>query len=484
MASTIVIFGASGDLTSRKLIPAIYSLHQKKRLPPDTRVVGFARTRFSHDGWREQLAESTARVAGPEFDAALWSDLASRIFYFPGSVDRVDDFHALGTLLQEIEHGGTATRIYYLSMAPHFYEAAAQNLGAARMAGEDRGPRRIVVEKPFGTDLAGAQQLNRKLHGVFAESQVYRIDHYLGKETVQNVLVLRFANTIFEPVWNRNYVDHVEITAAESLTVGHRGGYYDTAGVLRDMLQGHLLQLLTLTAMEAPVRFEAEAVRDEKVKVLRAVRPVQLEDVGADTLRGQYRGYCEEPGVRPDSQTATFAAIKLHVDNWRWQGVPFYLRSGKAMSCATTQLVIQFRQPPYMLFGGGPRDPRDSNRLVVQIQPAEGIQVHFYTKVPDAGMRLRMTDLSFRFREKFAGPMPEAYQRLLLDVINGDASLFARSDEVETAWSVVDPIQSAWDTASQPQLLPYEPGMWGPVESTEWIERQGRSWFDTCPVLH
>jgi glucose-6-phosphate 1-dehydrogenase len=339
------------------------------------------------------------------------------------------------------------------------------------------------VEKPFGTDLASARRFNRQIHEVFAENQVYRIDHYLGKETVQNVLVLRFANTIFEPVWNRNYVSHVEITAAESLTVGQRAGYYDTAGVLRDMLQGHLLQLLTLTAMEAPVRFEAEAVRDEKVKVLRAVRPVQAADVGADTLRGQYRGYCEEPGVRPDSQTATFVAVKLHVDNWRWQGVPFYLRSGKAMSCATTQLVIQFRQPPYMLFGGGPRDPRDANRLVVQIQPAEGIQVHFHTKVPDAGMRLRMTDLSFRFGEEFAGPMPEAYQRLLLDVINGDASLFARSDEVETAWSIVDPIQSAWDTASRPRLLPYEPGMWGPAEATEWMERQERSWFDTCPVL-
>jgi len=484
MAPTIVIFGASGDLTSRKLIPAIYSLHQKKRLPPDTKVVGFARTRFTHDDWREQLAESTTRFAGAEFDGAAWSDLASRIFYSPGSVDRIDDLQALCKLLEEIEGGGTSTRIYYLSMAPHFYEAAVANLGAARMAGEGHGPRRIVVEKPFGTDLASAQQLNRKIHDVFAENQVYRIDHYLGKETVQNVLVLRFANTIFEPVWNRNYVDHVEITAAESLTVGHRAGYYDTAGVLRDMLQGHLLQLLTLTAMEAPVRFEAEAVRDEKVKVLRAVRPVQGEDVGADTLRGQYLGYCEEPGVRPDSQTATFAAIKLRVDNWRWQGVPFYLRSGKAMSCATTQLVIQFRQPPYMLFGGGPRDSRDANRLVVQIQPAEGIQVHFHTKVPDAGMRLRMTDLSFRFREKFAGPMPEAYQRLLLDVINGDASLFARSDEVETAWSIVDPIQSAWDTGSQPQLLRYEPGMWGPVEATEWMERQGRSWFDTCPVLH
>ena len=484
MTQTIVIFGASGDLTSRKLIPALYALHQKKRLAPDTRIVGFARTEFSHEAWRQRLAESTARFVGEKFDAATWDALAPRIFYFPGNVDRVDDFAALDRFLTESEGAGAAARLYYLAMAPQFYETAVAHLGAAGLAGETHGSRRIVVEKPFGTDLASARRFNRQIHEVFAESQVYRIDHYLGKETVQNVLVLRFANTIFEPVWNRNYIEHVEITAAEALTVGHRAGYYDTAGVLRDMLQGHLLQLLSLAAMETPVRFEAEAVRDEKVKVLRAVRPLRPEDVATDTLRGQYDGYRAEPGVQPGSQTATFAAVKLHVDNWRWQGVPFYLRSGKAMSCGTTQLVVQFREPPYMLFEGGPRDLRDANRLVIQIQPAEGIQLHFQTKVPDAGMQVRMTDLSFRFREKFAGPMPEAYQRLLLDAINGDASLFARADEVETAWSIVDPIQSAWDNSSQPPLKMYEPGLWGPVESTDWMEQQGHSWFDTCPVLH
>jgi glucose-6-phosphate 1-dehydrogenase len=483
MTQTIVIFGASGDLTSRKLIPALYSLHQKKRLAPDTRIVGFARTEFSHEAWRQRLTESTALFVGAPFDAAGWNELAQRIFYFPGNVGRVDDFHSLDRFLKEGEGNGPAARTYYLAMAPQFYEAAVGNLGAAGLAGETQGPRRIVVEKPFGTDLASARRFNRRIHEVFAEPQVYRIDHYLGKETVQNVLVLRFANTIFEPVWNRNYIEHVEITAAEALTVGHRAGYYDTAGVLRDMLQGHLLQLLSLTAMETPVRFEAEAVRDEKVKVLRAVRPLRPEDVATDTVRGQYHGYRAEPGVGPDSQTATFAAVKLHIDNWRWQGVPFYLRSGKALSCGTTQLVIQFREPPYMLFEGGPRDHREANRLVIQIQPAEGLQLHFHTKVPDAGMQLRMTDLSFRFREKFAGPMPEAYQRLLLDVINGDASLFARADEVESAWSIVDPIQSAWDRGS-PLLLEYEPGLWGPVESTAWMEQQGRSWFDVCPVLH
>lgn len=484
MRQTIVIFGASGDLTSRKLIPALYALHQKNRLPAETRIVGVARTPFSHEAWRERLAESTAQFVGEQFDTAVWEALAARIEYVPGNVDQVEDFRKLDQFLREREGNESSGRIYYLAISPQFYESAVAQLGAAGLADEARGPRRIVVEKPFGTDLASARRFNRQLHEACAEHQIYRIDHYLGKETVQNVLVLRFANAIFEPVWNRNYVEHVEITAAEALTVGHRAGYYDTAGVLRDMVQGHLLQLLTLTAMETPVRFEAEAVRDEKVKVLRAVRPLRPEDVVADTLRGQYLGYRAEPGVPPESPTATFAAVKLHVDNWRWQGVPFYLRSGKAMSCGTTQVVIQFRRPPYMLFGGCPHGACESNRLVIQIQPAEGVQLHFQTKVPDAGMQLRLTDLSFRFREKFSGPMPEAYQRLLLDVINGDASLFARADEVEHAWTIVDPIQSAWDRESQPPLLMYEPGQWGPVEATQWMEQQGRSWFDTCPVLH
>jgi glucose-6-phosphate 1-dehydrogenase len=483
MTQTIVIFGASGDLTSRKLIPALYSLHKKKRLAPDTRIVGFARTQFSHEAWRQRLAESTAGFVGDQFDAAAWNSLASRILYFPGNVDRAEDFRTLDEFLKADEESGAA-RLYYLAMAPQFYETAVSHLGAAGLAVETLGPRRIVIEKPFGTDLPSAQRLNRQIHDAFAENQVYRIDHYLGKETVQNVLVLRFGNTIFEPVWNRNYVDHVEITAAESLTVGHRAGYYDTAGVLRDMLQGHLMQLLSLAAMETPVRFEAEAVRDEKVKVLRAVRPLRPENIATDTIRGQYRGYRAEPGVREDSQAATFAAVKLHIDNWRWQGVPFYLRSGKAMSCGTTQIVVQFRQPPYMLFEDGPRDGRDANRLLIQIQPAEGIQLLFQTKVPDAGMQLRMTDLSFRFRDKFAAPMPEAYERLLLDAINGDASLFTRADEVESAWSIVDPIQAAWDNGVNPPLRIYEPGLWGPVESMEWMEQQGRSWFDACPVLH
>jgi len=484
MGHTIVIFGASGDLTSRKLIPALYELQRKGRLPQPARIVGVSRSPFSHDAWRAKLGESTARFVGSRFERSAWEAFAASVFYHAGDIERPDAFPLLERFLAELEGAEPATRVYYLATAPQFYGPALVHLGMAGMAHQAGGPRRIVIEKPFGVDRASARELNAVVHQVFREPQVFRIDHYLGKETVQNVLVLRFANAIFEPVWNRNYVDYVEITAAEEVAVGHRGSYYDTAGVLRDMFQNHLLQQLALTAMEAPARFEAEYVRDEKVKVLRAIRPMRPEDVAANTVRGQYQGYREEPGVAAESRTATFAAVKLLVDNWRWQGVPFYLRSGKAMSCQTTQIVIQFRQPPHLLFEGGPRGVREANRLVIQIQPAEGIQLHFQTKVPDAGMQMRLTDLSFRFQERFSGVMPDAYQRLLLDVMLGDASLFARADEVELAWGIIDPIQSTWDQQDVSELYAYERGGWGPEESAEWMYYQGRQWFDTCPVLH
>ena len=352
------------------------------------------------------------------------------------------------------------------------------------MAVETNGPRRIVVEKPFGTDLATARTLNEHLHSVFNERQVFRIDHYLGKESVQNILALRFANTIFEPVWNRRYIDHVQITVAEEVAVGRRGSYYDNAGVLRDMFQNHLLQLLMVTAMEAPVRFNSSAVRNEKVKVLEAIRPLDLSEVAAAGVRGQYRGYLDEPGVPPTSQTATFGAVRLEVDNWRWQGVPFYLRSGKVMSCRTTQIVIAFRQPPLELFADGKhRSVREGNRLVIQIQPAEGIQLHFHTKVPGGGMKLRLTDLEFSYSRQFMGRLPEAYEPLLLDVMTGDASLFARADEVEKSWEIIDPFIRAWSSVDMPPIDPYIAGEWGPMASVEWMAAQGRTWFDTCPVL-
>jgi glucose-6-phosphate 1-dehydrogenase len=493
MAHTIVIFGASGDLTSRKLIPALYELYRKKRLPPKTRIVGFSRTKFTHDEWREKLAGTTAQFVGKMFDADLWREFAPSIYYHAGDIDNAEHFPQLANFLDELDrqlpasddaaNGKANARVFYLSTAPQLYAPVVAHLGAAGLAREEHGPSRVVVEKPFGTDLATAKQLNEDIHKVFAEHQVYRIDHYLGKETVQNILVLRFANSIFEPIWNRNYIDHVQITAAEELTVGHRAAYYDGVGILRDMFQNHLLQLMTFTAMEAPARFEADAIRDEKVKVLRSVRIMKPEQVYTDTIRGQYRKYRDEPNVPPDSEAATFGAVKLHIDNWRWQGVPFLLRSGKAMSCRTTQIVIQFREAPHMMFESGPRAAFESNRLVIQVQPAEGIQLHFQTKVPDAGMKLRLTDLSFNFRDRFTGAMPEAYQRLLLDILHGDASLFSRADEVELAWSIIDPIQRGWEHPGWPPLELYEAGGWGPPNSVLWMCQQFREWFDTCPVL-
>ncbi len=484
MAHSLVIFGASGDLTGRKLIPALYQLHVKKRLPEMTRIVGFSRTRFSHDQWREDLAQGTRNFAGKSFDQQTWNEFASRIFYFPGDLTSLDDVGGLKRFLDETESGESCTRLFYLATAPRFYEPAVANLGASGLAEERSGQRRVVVEKPFGVDLPTSQRLNLAIHNHFSEEQIYRIDHYLGKETVQNILVLRFANAIFEPIWNRNYIDHVQITVAEEVAVGDRGAYYDQAGVIRDMFQNHLLQLLMIAAMEVPVRYNAQHVRDEKVKVLQAIRPLTSKEVATDTFRGQYQGYLQEPGVAPDSNTATFAAVKLWIDNWRWQGVPFYLRSGKRMSCRTTQLMIAFRKPPQMLFTDGGESPIHSDSLIIQIQPAEGIQLHFQTKVPDAGMKLRLTDLDFRFSREFSGVMPEAYERLLLDALHGDASLFARSDEVELAWKVCDPIIAAWQEQAKPDLQVYEPGEWGPRSSGEWIEGQGRHWFDACPVLH
>ncbi|MDC0936080.1 glucose-6-phosphate dehydrogenase [Pirellulales bacterium] len=481
----LVILGASGDLTSRKLIPELYELHRKGRLPQGVRILGFSRTKYSDEAWRNELAKTTPHFVGDDFDRSTWDEFSQQIRYLPGDIGNKEDFRTLAATLDAWDGANPSPRIYYLSTAPRFYEPAVQQLAACGLATEQNpeAPRRVVVEKPFGTDLASAQRLNRSLHDAFAERQVYRIDHYLGKETVQNLLVLRFANTIFEPIWNRNYIEHVQITVAEEVDVGKRAGYYDTAGVVRDMIQNHLLQLLMITAMESPVRYEADAIRDEKVKVLQAVRRLDAETVCRDTFRGQYRGYLDSDGVAPESDTATFAAIKLDIDNWRWQGVPFYLRSGKAMSCRTTQIVIQFREPPQRLFQNSPSGLTSANRLVIQVQPAEGIQLHFQTKVPDAGMRLRQTDLDFNYQREFRSEMPGAYERLLLDALEGDASLFARSDEVEAAWRICDAVLDAWNSEQRPLLHAYDPGGWGPVECNAWMHDQGREWFDACPLL-
>jgi glucose-6-phosphate 1-dehydrogenase len=484
MARTMVIFGASGDLTSRKLIPALYLQFKRNRLPENTRIVGVARSVYSDEQWRKELAASTRKFVGEAFEAESWQSFAGNVFYSPGDINTTSDFEKLSLRLTDIEQAKKSDRVYYVATMPQLYETAARQLGKAGLADDAKGARRIVIEKPFGTDLQSARALNQSINRVFREDQVYRIDHYLGKETVQNLLVLRFGNAIFEPLWNRNYVDHVQITVAEEVVVGRRADYYDRSGIMRDMFQNHIFQLMMITAMEGPVQFNATSVRDEKVKVLTAVRPLQGADFADCGVRGQYEGYLEEEGVAPGSQTETFAALKLNIDNWRWKGVPFYLRSGKALSCRTTQIVLNFREPPHLLFDNGRQSTPQANRLVIQIQPAEGIQVHFQSKVPDQGMKLRQSSLDFRFDTGVDKSQTDAYQRLLLDALQGDASLFARSDEVETAWEIVDPILGAWRSPAAPRMHSYPVGGWGPEASNTWIGKENRTWFDVCPVIH
>ena len=483
MPHSIVIFGASGDLTSRKLIPALFRLFVKGRLPDGSQIVGVSRSQYEHQQWRDSLRTTTAEFVSDLFTPENWEAFSQRIYYHPGDIKEQADFDALGKFLQSIESEPGGGRVYYLSTMPQLYEVAIAGLGAAGLADDSNGFRRVIIEKPFGTDLKSARALNDSIHHAFREDQIYRIDHYLGKETVQNIFALRFANSIFEPIWNRNFVDHVQITVAEEVEIGRRAGYYDQSGILRDMFQNHLLQLMMITAMEPPARYDAALVRDEKVKVLHSVRKMTGGDFASDTVRGQYDGYLDEEGVPPDSETATFAVLKLYCDNWRWKGVPFYLRSGKGMSCRTTQIVIQFKQVPHILFGSKSQEPI-GNRLVMQVQPAEGIQLHFETKVPDSEMKTRTSTLDFSFRNAVGGEsMPDAYQRLLLDSIQGDASLFARSDEVELAWGIIDPIIAAWQSPAAPALYRYQTGLWGPPESTSWMHQQRREWFDVCPVI-
>lgn len=485
MSNTLIIFGASGDLTSRKLIPALYSLYVKQRLPGETRIVGASRSTFTHEQWRESLKEST-RSFVKEFDEKQFDEFARLIFYHPLDIGNQDDFVSLSRFLKTIEGDVEPIRIYYLSTAPQFFCPAIDAIGNANSilveSGEEKPLRgnpksRIVIEKPFGTDFETARALNQRVHSVLDESQVYRIDHYLGKETVQNMMVLRFANSIFEPIWNRNYIDNVQIICTESVDVGSRGGYYDRSGVLRDMFQNHLLQLLTITAMECPPRAQADMVRDEKVKVLQAISPMSPHDLIQNTFRAQYKGYRESKGVLENSQTPTFAALKLKIENWRWNGVPFYLCSGKALEQRVTQIVIEFYDPPTLLFSKAPKHHWENNRLVIRIQPDEGIKLRFTTKVPDAGMDLKTTDLDFNFQEEFSNSMPDSYQRLLLDAIKGDASLFARADEVENAWHIIDPIVETWEKSGLPEMQNYPPGVELPEPCEQWMRNQKRAWW-------
>ncbi|MBL0176896.1 MAG: glucose-6-phosphate dehydrogenase [Ignavibacteria bacterium] len=480
MSTAIVIFGASGDLAARKLIPALYANFRKQRLPEQTRIIGFSTSAFSDEQYRENMLRAVRTQTGDDFDEGVWAGFADMLHYRSGNLESPDDFAALAAEL------GTGDRaaddiVYYLAIAPHFFTAALGNLGAAGMLDQSAGTgtRRIIIEKPFGRDLASARALNAALLGVASEDQIYRIDHYLGKETVQNILMLRFGNAIFEPLWNRNYIDHVQITVAETVGVEHRARYYDSAGALRDMFQNHLVQLLTLVAMEAPSKVEATALRNEKAKVLEAVQMTAPEHASLNTVRGQYRGYRAEPGVAPDSSTETYAALRLFVDNWRWQGVPFFLRSGKMLPDKTSEIIIQFRRPPTQIFDtqAGVTE-LFTNRLRITIQPDEGLHLRFITKVPDRGMTTQPVDMDFRYRDTFGGKaIPEAYERLLLDALRGDASLFARSDEIELAWRVIDDIRAGWEGEHAPPLEEYEPGSWGPAGAERLLGRSGRWWL-------
>lgn len=475
-STTIVIFGASGDLTQRKLVPALYNLYRKKRLPDPTRVIGFARHAYTDEEFRSRLREGVLAHSGETFDPDTWLAFRSRLTYFRGDLTVSQDYRRLQTFLQQCE-GGPADRLYYLATSPSYYTETIAQLGALGMNRESDGRRHLIVEKPFGHDLHSAQALNSEVHAVFDEGQVYRIDHYLGKDTAQNILFFRFANTIFEPVWNRRYIGNVQITVAESVDVGHRAGYYDSAGVLRDMFQNHLLQLLTLVAMEPPASFNATALRNEKAKVLSAVRPIALDD----TVCAQYEGYRDAPEVLPDSQTPTLAAIKLYVDNWRWQGVPFYLRSGKAMERKTSEIVVRFQEPPHVMFSLPEDDELTPNILSMCIQPDEGIHLKFETKVPDSEQDTQSVDMEFHYQSSFGGgALPDAYERLLLDALGGDAALFARNDEIELAWSLIDPITQGWESPDAPRLTTYERGSWGPAEVDQLLARDGHVWQTGC----
>jgi glucose-6-phosphate 1-dehydrogenase len=491
----IVIFGASGDLTSRKLIPAIFSLKFQKLMPEKYAVLGVGRTRISTEEFRKKMSEAIVSFSEEKVsDRNIIEDFTSDLFYLSIDISSEDGYSELKSFLEEVDEkydiGGNY--IFYMATPPSMYEIIAVNLAKAGLSNQNNGFRRVIIEKPFGYDLESGRKLNRTLHEIISEDQIYRIDHYLGKETVQNLLVTRFANGIFEPLWNRNYIDRIEITSAESIGVEDRGGYYDSSGALRDMVQNHLLQMVGLTAMEPPSSLDADAIRNEVLKVFQSLQPIKEEDVPKQVIRGQYTGsvirdecaagYRHEKGVAVNSRTETFVAIKFFINNWRWGGVPFYIRTGKRLPTRVTEIVIHFKQTPHHLFR------RDSgklsaNQLIIRIQPDEGILLKFDMKEPGAGFNVKNVNMDFHYKDLADTRVPSAYERLLHDVMLGDSTLFSRDDEVETAWKFLEPIQHAWANNPAIKIFGYPAGTWGPENANDLIEGEGLQWRYPCKNL-
>jgi len=483
--AALIVMGASGDLTARKLMPAIAQLHAGGFLPDGFAVVGSARTVMTDDEFRQKMLEAAPKGGD------RWEDVVGRFRYIAGAYDSSATYIELGHMLREIDrvHGTRGNRIFYLATLPAVFPTIVEQLGETGMnrPGAAGGFCRIVIEKPYGHDLETADNLDRIVHESFDESQVYRIDHYLGKETVQNVLALRFANAIFEPIWNRRYIDNVQITVAETLGVGHRAGFYETAGALRDIVQNHVLQVLALTAMEPPARVKPEEIRDEKVKVLKAIEAMTPDEVMKNTVRGQYAagtvngekvpGYCDEPDVASDSHTETYVAAKLEIDNWRWAGVPFYLRTGKRLKKHATEVAMEFKEVPHLPFMATNARELGPNFLIVRVQPDEGISLRFGAKVPGQEFNVRSVNLDFAYAETFAEPPADAYERLLLDALTGDPTLFIRSDEVRQAWRICDPILQAWKEQKAP-VEKYKAGAWGPSGANKLVARDKNHWHE------
>ena len=486
----LVIFGASGDLARRMLLPALYDLAYDRRLPARFAIVGFARSAWDDDEFRKVMKASIKTFARRSIDEAIWESFSANLRYVPGNYDEADSHKRLSSSLEALdaELGTGGNRLYYMAVPPDTAETIIMNLRPnPQVDPDDTGPwTRLIVEKPFGRDLDSARELNRLIHSTFPEESVFRIDHYLGKETVQNILVFRFANGVFEPIWNRRYIDHIQITVAESLGVGERGGYYDQSGALRDIVQNHIMQLLALVAMEPPIAFDGRAVRNEKVKVFNALRRMEPDEVASSTARGQYsdgwiggeevRSYAQDAVVE-SSSTETYVAMRLFVDNWRWADVPFYIRTGKRLPKRTTEIAIQFRKAPHLLF----RDIVDISDmeptvLTIRIQPNEGISMKFLTKVPGTPTRIRPAMMDFLYGAAFLNEAPSAYETLLLDALQGDATLFTRADEVEAAWEIMTGILDGWEQMPPAEFPNYEAGTYGPDEADELIERDGREW--------